>query len=71
MDNQNIFRTDNWATQENATWESDVDTNIYGHRFSIVSRPTAFFISQNHSLLPELVFGIGIIFYCLFRRSPI
>lgn len=65
MDNQQIFGSVGADKQQGTSQLIVVDKLIYGHQFSVQSRPSELLISQNYSLLPELVLCLGIIFSVL------
>jgi len=61
MDGRNIYRMKGWEKEKKSPWERSVEITIYGKKFLIQSHPTESFINQSHSLLPELVFAVGIL----------
>ncbi|MBT3634777.1 MAG: diguanylate cyclase [Candidatus Marinimicrobia bacterium] len=61
MDDKQIYSHEHWDKQKESKWEMTVETNLYGHRFSIRCQPSESFINQSHSILPEMVLGAGVL----------
>jgi len=61
MDGKNIYRMEGWEEEKKSPWEKSVEITLYGQNFKILCRPTESFIDQSHTILPELVFGVGLL----------
>jgi diguanylate cyclase (GGDEF)-like protein/PAS domain S-box-containing protein len=61
MDGKNIYSTEGWEKEKKSPWEAKVEITMYGQSFIIRCHPTENFINQSHSILSELVFGVGVL----------
>ena len=61
MDDIEIIKGHGWDNIQAARWEKMVTTTIFERHFLIKVRPTEWFLSQSHTLLPELIFIVGIL----------